>query len=625
MWLASFACLLAVQIVTGEQTLFTIPLVPHHVQRERMRRQLDFDDLDGFPRRREEALTVGALYQGYGTHYVDLWVGTPPQRQTVIVDIGSGVTAFPCSGCQDCGDTYHIDKFFIEKDSSTFEKLTCDQCSRGSCSGGECRIGMSYQEGSSWSAYEARDITYAGGLHDEPLDGDGEGDDIDPKHASAFAFPLKFGCQTSITGLFKTQLADGIMGMDNAGTAYWNQMHEAGMLNDRQFSLCYSRQPLAERSGTEAGALTFGGTEDRLHTSPMVYSGGKNGRVGFFSVHMRKIYLREGGGGDSATSTNSKKNVVALDADEGSLNSGGIIVDSGTTDTYYSRSISRAFGNAYKKLTGNAYNHDPVNLTTEQLNALPTILFQIAGDVDSNKALYGDNFVTGLAGEALDEDHPYDIILAMPPSHYMEYDPKREMYVSRFYVDEGGGSVLGGNAIMGHNVFFDLDNNRIGWAESKCDYSDLVKDYDFDAADDSQQESEKSEGTIPTPTKPADDTQPEHETAKHTDNVPGLPSSNVNPIQACSSITCRGAFLASMLGVLLVGIFVGRSISRRSSLEPRYHGTELEVPTLHLDEDDAVDFTSRYRDHPDDEGSDEMAEEGIGYEEDDELDPREIA
>ena len=36
---------------------------------------------------------TGALYQGYGTHYLDLWVGTPPQRQTVIVDTGSSITA----------------------------------------------------------------------------------------------------------------------------------------------------------------------------------------------------------------------------------------------------------------------------------------------------------------------------------------------------------------------------------------------------------------------------------------------------------------------------------------------------------------------------------------------------
>ena len=39
-------------------------------------------------------------------------------------------------------------------------------------------------------------------------------DHIDPVDASQFAFELKFGCQTSITGLFVTQLADGIMGME---------------------------------------------------------------------------------------------------------------------------------------------------------------------------------------------------------------------------------------------------------------------------------------------------------------------------------------------------------------------------------------------------------------------------
>ena len=85
----------------------TFPLIPHHVQRSR--RGLltieEDDDVDApggnndryrrRRRRRGEELSsdpkqMGALYQGYGTHYVDLWVGSPPQRQTVIVDTGSG-------------------------------------------------------------------------------------------------------------------------------------------------------------------------------------------------------------------------------------------------------------------------------------------------------------------------------------------------------------------------------------------------------------------------------------------------------------------------------------------------------------------------------------------------------
>ena len=41
---------------------------------------------------------------GYGTHYAYIWVGTPPQRQSVIVDTGSFHTAFPCEPCSNCGD-----------------------------------------------------------------------------------------------------------------------------------------------------------------------------------------------------------------------------------------------------------------------------------------------------------------------------------------------------------------------------------------------------------------------------------------------------------------------------------------------------------------------------------------
>ena len=96
-------------VTTGAS--ITFPLIPYHVQRSRrgLLTTEDDDDLDAGGnndrhrhrhrhrrRRREEELLssdpkqMSALYQGYGTHYVDLWVGSPPQRQTVIVDTGSG-------------------------------------------------------------------------------------------------------------------------------------------------------------------------------------------------------------------------------------------------------------------------------------------------------------------------------------------------------------------------------------------------------------------------------------------------------------------------------------------------------------------------------------------------------
>jgi hypothetical protein len=42
------------------------------------------------------------LFEGIGTHYSFIWVGTPPQRVSVIMDTGSHHTAFPCVGCN-CG------------------------------------------------------------------------------------------------------------------------------------------------------------------------------------------------------------------------------------------------------------------------------------------------------------------------------------------------------------------------------------------------------------------------------------------------------------------------------------------------------------------------------------------
>ena len=79
------------------------------------------------------------------------------------------------------------------------------------------------------------------------------GEDIDPSHASHLAFDLLFGCQTKLNGLFKPQLADGIMGMDNnmQGESFWSQMFQAGKMGDqKQFLMCYSRQPTATIAGT---------------------------------------------------------------------------------------------------------------------------------------------------------------------------------------------------------------------------------------------------------------------------------------------------------------------------------------------------------------------------------------
>ena len=531
--------------------IITFPLIPHHVQRARrglttednelsQRREGDYkykyddddDEEHNLRRRRGEddssssssssqPQIMGALYQGYGTHYVDLWCGTPPQRQTVIVDTGSAQTAFPCGGCDDCGSPdYHIDAYFEHTESISFQTTQCANCSqRATCSNNmiqqHCEIFQSYSEGSSWEAFEAMDTCYIGGFHNTAAlidsedntnnnnngdndnnnnnDNDNDNDSIDPNHAKDFGFPLRFGCQTLVTGLFKTQMADGIMGMCDEKKSFWHQMYRAHKIQEKLFSLCYTRPPssLTSRNGTEAGALTLGGTDKRLHdkSSPMVYSTTigtssepkqNRNKSGYFDIHIRKLYLRHGSGGESAKTIDESAIVIKLQNAQKVNDNGGVIVDSGTTDTYFSRVIQTTLRKNWKTLASSHSNsnsnsngnlnleftHDAVELTHEQLLELPTILIQMAGDTEMNQIIVNEfgggdsNKIAGLAGTDFDPEYPLDVIVAVPPTHYMERLHNNNnngssgsgKYMNRVYDTETDGNVLGANVMMGHDV-----------------------------------------------------------------------------------------------------------------------------------------------------------------------------
>jgi hypothetical protein len=52
---------------------------------------------------------------GSGTHFAYLWIGTPPQRQSVILDTGSYYMGFPCTPCAQCGN------YLAHRESGPFE------------------------------------------------------------------------------------------------------------------------------------------------------------------------------------------------------------------------------------------------------------------------------------------------------------------------------------------------------------------------------------------------------------------------------------------------------------------------------------------------------------------------
>lgn len=86
-------------------------------------------------------------------YYTEIWVGTPPQKQSVIIDTGSDYLAFPCSSiniylknyleCKgnNCGK--HNNPIFDLKNDKTIKPMkcgdklgnyTCKTCYQGQCS-----------------------------------------------------------------------------------------------------------------------------------------------------------------------------------------------------------------------------------------------------------------------------------------------------------------------------------------------------------------------------------------------------------------------------------------------------------------------------------------------------------
>ena len=89
-------------------------------------------------------------------------------------------------------------------------------------------------------------------------------------------------------------------------------------------------------------------------------------------------------------------------------------------------------------------------------------LFQAHDGVDKS---FNPRSVPNMAGDR-DPSHPFDALLAIPATHYLEYNPSTGTYRAKITLDSKIGSFLGINAMQGHAFFYDLAKDRIGFAES---------------------------------------------------------------------------------------------------------------------------------------------------------------
>lgn len=384
------------------------------------------------------------LFQGLGSHYVTAYVGTPPQRTTLLVDTGSSITGFPVTECGSSCGKEHTDQYFDPSKSATFKQLECNECQRGSCGSNRCTVGASYLEGSSWSGYEAKDSFYLG-----PFDGPQNKAHKDLQSSFTFA------CQTEETGLFEAQLENGILGLIDSALHLPKILSEAGLIPFNQFSLCFGWELTASADGIHSGLMTLGGVDTSHHKYPVVYAK-KYTSHGGYEVKVHKLYLKRV---DSQEITEVSANYDQISP---------VIVDSGTTVTFLDPILADGFYKEWKSITGFDYpaEDEKRRMTEKEVDSLPSILIQLEG-VESGKSCQNTE---GLVGN-LDENHCNDVLVTVPPRHYLfDYGDSNYSFELHFQHQAGGG-IIGANSMQMHDVFFDNENSQIGFAESDCNYS----------------------------------------------------------------------------------------------------------------------------------------------------------
>eukprot|EP01033_Poteriospumella_lacustris_P009969 gene9970-7131_t len=472
---------------------------PHHV--------FELHPIDPALRRRQRrrqlrAAEMAPLFPGYGTHYVYAYVGTPPQRQSLIVDTGSHFTAFPCTGCKQCGE--HTDPYWDVKKSTSAALPRCatkDQT---------CQVTQSYTEGSSWHGFKVQDTLWLGGEKAHLL-----------PNAPDYAVNFTFACQTEETGLFRTQLADGIMGMSAAPDTLPNVLAAAKVTDSRVFALCY-------RNG--GGIFTLGGVRQEIHAKRKVAYAAMEVRQGWYGVTLvnvrfidpqsgvvtelapstRPLFAYAAATGASSSSAapsashrllQATGNATATAASEaagrrlkkskptdgdkakppastpaaapssaappaGVLNSGrGVIVDSGTTDTYLPAALAEPFRAAFKAAArGIVFSTGNIPLTPAQIATLPDIAFDLLAVPSEGSSEGGSGGGGGSAEEV--------VTVRMPVASYLDSvgDGK---FTFRVYLTEKSGAVLGANFMSDANVVFDVDGRRVGFVRSTCNFEEF--------------------------------------------------------------------------------------------------------------------------------------------------------
>lgn len=367
---------------------------------------------------------------GSGEYFMDVFIGTPPKHFSLILDTGSDLNWIQCVPCFDCFEQNGA--FYDPNESNSYRNISCDDplCHLVSspepaqaCKGGSQSCPYYYWYGDSSNTtgdfaletFTVNMTSFDGGLEFRKVEN------------------VMFGCGHWNRGLFHG--AAGLLGLGRGPLSFASQLQS---LYGHSFSYC-----LVDRNSNASvsSKLIFGEDEKLLRHPELNFTrliGGKENPVDtFYYVGIRSILV----GGE----------VLGIPEETWSLSeegSGGTIIDSGTTLSYFAEPAYKMIKEAF----------------VERMKGYPVVedfpildpCYNVSGVEEPYLPSFGIVFGDGA-------------VWNFPPENYfIRLDPDDVVCLAILGTPRSGLSIIGNYQQQNFHILYDTKESRLGFAPTKC-------------------------------------------------------------------------------------------------------------------------------------------------------------
>jgi len=294
--------------------------------------------------------------------------------------------------------------------------------------------------------------------------------------------------------LIQDQVADGILGLSmhssggggGGSTNLISVMYEEGSIEFHAFSLClkrtggfmsiggvqYSSEVMKKRTVGAGGGDGMNHLKEPLQFERLREIQGK--KQGYYSIQIKSVRINN---------VNLPLPHIYQFFSEGK----GTVVDSGTSDTYLPKGVAKVFREVWIKVqhtngagaagAGSQHNNRVETYTYEQFKNLPDVILTLSGGYEwvirpnaYMEVAVAEETTNSASSSSSTKKWEIRVEDDTAVDEFVDGWIDGKKLANRMYLDEPTGCVLGANAMFGHDVLFDIGEQRIGIARADCTY-----------------------------------------------------------------------------------------------------------------------------------------------------------